>query len=370
MCVIMILKPNQTFPKDKFVNAVNNNEHGFGMLVRNSKKGGGNRFDEYSIYEEGQPVSPEEAYSLVDKHKSKFRVVHLRNNSAGEVNKGNVQPIKFYTDSEGNNHWFLHNGTAHKYALTRRTTYYSGVRTDASDHPEEEYAKSDSLRFCETFLFPLFNDGMSLNQKAFVNLVLKKEWGQTWGRAIIVRDTSKNDEPSVVDIGDPTWTEVDGVSVSNDSYFNNTIRGTVFEEKKKLEEEERRKKSVVVSRGQENFFPNGEESYPDTTSFQELNRKARTHAVDLNIMCKYVQSCNPQEMWSADGDFIAEGLWEKVGSITTKEWQKFFEVDPQSAAIFITHIVADAVDMEVEIDLLEDSLEQYESDEEKKNESV
>lgn len=134
MCKIIILEPNQEVPYAKLENAVFNNPHGWGVILKDTvaKKLEVKRFLDPS--EKG--TNPETVAKFLEKNKDVQRFLHLRFKTEGAVSMENVQPFcSYYTDKR--EVYFCHNGTLYEYTN------------------KQEPDKSDSFRFNAEILQPL-----------------------------------------------------------------------------------------------------------------------------------------------------------------------------------------------------------------------
>ncbi len=244
MCVICRFPKGYMPPKDILCNAVNNNPHGYGLIVKTDK-------NELIVIKDLPKESndPEVIYKLLEEHKQHERFLHVRWRTMGEVSLENTQPFQVM-DKDGHELWFMHNGTLSGYGSYGGTVWRGNqqVQTQGSE-------ASDSKTFAMTVLakiLPKFvgeNGVGDIQDKDFQDIILKYWTGNN--RGIII---SNRLEPFI--IGLTHWeiiktkeTKEDGEVIegeflaSNNDYFNRLSRGPLYElqerEKKRKEEEER-----------------------------------------------------------------------------------------------------------------------------------
>lgn len=259
MCVIIHMKPNTLIDRTAWDNAVNNNEHGFGMIVKvpNDDKNNNSKYDLILVKEfDEKGLSPEKLWEHVVNYKEYDRWIHLRYKTVGSVSEENVQPFLVYENKEENKiAYFMHNGTLNGY---KPSTYGdsklpfgfpSFVEVD-SDIKEN----SDTQNFSKYFLTPVIPSFYSTDigvgdytNKIFTTM-LETEWnsarqGGAKNRGIIISNYT-----SSVKLNPDLWTtyynseideetgEYDQFTVSNDDYLDQLVRGSLFD---KIESEKK-----------------------------------------------------------------------------------------------------------------------------------
>lgn len=228
MCVIIHLAAGATINKQQLFNAVHNNWHGYGVLLRDDDRLWLNKkFDK-------DGTNPEDVWKLIEDNKDIERYVHLRFSTRGATDEGNTQPFEVY-NSASRQVFFMHNGTLNS---------FGNHNTGASDTKE----------FCETVLSPalLRWDGeygkADYNDPMFYKLVVDKQWVSHSKGLFISNDL----DPLRIGAGwseykHPNHTSSGTVWVSNTEYFEKAIRGPIFqlqEDARKAREEEERKAKV------------------------------------------------------------------------------------------------------------------------------
>lgn len=252
MCVIFALGAGATINKTQLFNAVYNNWHGYGLILKDET----GRLQVLRGFDENG-TDPEVVWKLLEDNKDIERHLHVRHSTKGAEDESNVQPFGVYS-SNTRDVFFMHNGTLYPFGSNNST------------------GKSDTLEFCEKILTPslLRWDGTNgkgdYTDEEFYRLIMEKHWNNT-SMGLLV----SNDLP-YVRIGSgwsqykhPDETSEGEVFVSNTSYFDKVQRGPRFlvleelrrereaAEKSKQEREKAAKKdenSGVVEDDQERRF--------------------------------------------------------------------------------------------------------------------
>lgn len=236
MCVIFQLLPGYTLPKAVLANAVHNNPHGYGVIIKREGK--------ITVVKE-LPIDgndPEVIYKILKDNEDAERFVHVRWKTAGAISIENTQPFQVYND-RGREVWFCHNGT-----LNGFTPPYTH---NQAPNPHE---MSDSRKFAETILakyLPKFmgENGIADYQDDVMQELLIKAWSHGSKGLLISNDL----EPFFLGLSQwetiKTSEIIDGEEVqgsffaSNNDYFERLKRGPLHdrleEEKRKKEQEER-----------------------------------------------------------------------------------------------------------------------------------
>lgn len=244
MCVIMVCKPGIIPPYDKFKNAVLNNPHGWGLIMKaNGRLEVKRGFDE-------KGTDPEALYKLMDDNKDIERVLHVRWATEGDKNEENTHPFPVFS-SNTRDIFFMHNGTL--------TSYRPPAGITVND---DLYGASDSRRFAETKLGPLLlhlrgQNGNADYSDPLVREVLAKYW-EGVSKGILVANDLENmyfNPTAWTEIKYEEEVEVEGEKInltkewksSNNDYYNTLSRGPVYEEQKKAAEAERARTQVSMS---------------------------------------------------------------------------------------------------------------------------
>jgi len=248
MCVILWLQPGYTPPFAMIQNAVWNNPHGYGVLLKENKKIQCIR----DLPEDEN--DPDVIYKILKDNEDVERLVHLRWRTEGAVSMDNVQPFSVFKSNK-RDIWFAHNGTLNEYAPPKVTQgYQHNVHRPFGDlDTEESKLWSDSRRYCEFTLKPLLEvvhgaKGFADYTDPRVEKMIRKSFITNMSRGVLF----SADLPPML-MGD--WKDItegeNTFKTSNDTYFARLIRGKVWEaqetERKKKEDEERARKREVAT---------------------------------------------------------------------------------------------------------------------------
>lgn len=232
MCVIIALSPQATINKQQLYNAVYNNWHGYGLVLRDQN----NRIQVLKGFDE-LGTDPEVVWKLLETNKDIERYLHVRHSTKGAADETNVQPFEVYNSNE-RQVFFMHNGTL---------SSFGGAWNN-------DQGKSDTLDFCDKILAPALLRWNGPEGKAdytdadFYRLVVEKQWTSASTGLFV-----SNDLP-MLRIGGG-WSEYKHpddsssgeVHVSNTSYFDRIQRGPEFqrlENLRKVEEEKKKKEEM------------------------------------------------------------------------------------------------------------------------------
>jgi len=233
VCVIIHLSPNATMNKEHFYNAVYNNWHGYGVILKdgNGKLQVIKKFDP-----EGN--NPDDIWKIIKDNEDIERFVHVRHCTKGAADEDNTQPFELFA-SDTRNVWFMHNGTLHNFG---NFTANSG--------------KSDTIDFCEKVLEPSLGSWVGPNgigdytDPVYQALVVDKSWNNS-SKGLFV---SNNLEPQRIGLGWSEYkhgTDTQGqIWVSNTEYFDRCQRGPMFQ-KRELERKAKEAEEKEKQKGQE-----------------------------------------------------------------------------------------------------------------------
>ena len=236
MCGIIYLKPDEMIPYNLLENCVYNNPHGFGLILRD---GVNNKLEVIRRHQQGGN-DPKEIFELLEENKDVERVLHVRWKTHGEDNLDNTHPFTaYYSDSR--QIYFMHNGVLHDFKPKDGKIIWEGT----TRHEEPGESASDSKKFNDEFLAKTLLSWHGENGKADYHdpnfhMILEKFWGNGDNKGILV----SNDLP-VLFINSKAWKTIKHDKgeffASNDTYFNNLVRGPEFERRKRIKEAEEAK---------------------------------------------------------------------------------------------------------------------------------
>lgn len=324
MCVILHFEPNAEFDKDKFFNAVWNNPHGFGLVLRDPVR---KRIQIIRELNDKQENDPEYIWDLIQKNKDIERILHVRWASKGKVSLNNVHPFPVYNSDE-REIVFMHNGTLHMYAddKSNLTPDYSKMYGDFwADQFDDEIPKgdkSDSLNFAEQVLQPLLlsfkgENGQGDYQNPFFQTILDKFWGTSVNNGMLI---SNDLEPLRIGNGWSSFSS-DGKGpkchASNSMYFSNDLKRGPEKERREAEEKRNQKKSSKAP-------------WNTTHSANSNSRLAWSTAQMYQV--ESIGVTMSDEINKGMENFWAEDVWEgkglkELGYLTNEEWKAFVAND-------------------------------------------
>lgn len=322
MCVIFQLRPGYTLPKKLLDNAVNNNPHGYGIIIKRD-----NKLEVIKDTPENGN-DPDVIYKILKDNEDAERFVHVRWRTAGTISEDNTQPFKVYADEFGREIWFAHNGTLNEYA-TR--TYVNGVH-------QQNDGDSDSKKFAENVLIKYLpklkgDAGIADIQDRAIQDLLDKYWSNSYSnKGILICSDLDPYYFGLVNWKTINVKEViDGKEVhssffaSNDDYFERMKRGPLFEkleqERKKREEEEKAKNSPWAAIG---------------------GASSKDSPFSSGFLKKYGVSDKAKELLE-DFDFYDPDHYVGLSNLTYHEIKNVFDNlnsdDRASVALYITHFL-------------------------------
>lgn len=238
MCNIFWLEPKQMPTKLQVYNAVYNNWHSMGAVIRHhgKHKDGGDKLEVINHVPEKGEVDPKMVYELMGDNIDHQRIIHVRHNTAGKTDLSNCHPFKVF-ESKDDEIYFMHNGTLYTYK-----EMVNGVAVE--DGP------SDSLNFANKILIPLFEKLKNPDiNNTLTQTIINKFWAGN-NRGILI--SRQSEKPVLIDLQANPWKKVpgDGGSEfisSNNDYFTEVKRGPEYtrREAAKKEMEEKKRGNVV-----------------------------------------------------------------------------------------------------------------------------
>lgn len=234
MCAILYLKKTQMPLREQIDNAVYNNWHSYGLIVRI-----GEDLEVIKECPESGEVNPDDVWNLLEKYREYDRYLHLRHNTAGATSIENTHPFLVYDDGD-RKVWWMHNGTLYPFVSKKQETSNMGT-VKLVDDPD---GKSDTVNFAEQVITPLLEQLDGPNGKGDIkNPLLRKMIQANWtgsNRGLLVSNKEGSlfiDQWKMIDSGQ------DKFLASNDEYFTTVKRGPEFarrEESRKRIEAERK----------------------------------------------------------------------------------------------------------------------------------
>lgn len=244
MCVIIQLLPDRNIPLDMLSNAVANNWHGYGLMIKRDGKLEIIRKIPKDIDNPDTTRGIKEELDDILRDNDKFeRILHLRHQTVGSVTLDNCHPFTVFKD-ENAEVVFAHNGTLYEYRPAD-SKIADGISVKIND------TRSDSRVFAEEILTPLFNfakDG-KYTDPFFLKTVMKY-WSGVSNRGILVSNNQQT-----IFLNSSEWKNITvkddkkeyTIKVSNDDYFQKVTRGPIHEENKKKEEAARIKSNITTN---------------------------------------------------------------------------------------------------------------------------
>lgn len=215
MCVILHL-PKGTMPeKEHLFNAVHNNWHSWGIVLKDAE----GKMQMYKDCPEGGN-NPETIWAMLDNNKDIERALHVRHTTKGSTSFDNAQPFEVYSSNK-RQVFFMHNGTLNK---------FGGTYQQPSDI-------SDTRDFCNKILVPSLSRWHGENgeadylDKMYWEILLKDQWS-SYSKGLFI-----SNDLDILCIGDGWKKYNEGkngdILTSNTDYFDKITRGPVFEEREK-----------------------------------------------------------------------------------------------------------------------------------------
>lgn len=322
MCSIVQLLSGTMIDYEYLFNAMHNNEHGIGVLLKANGK-------IYTKKELPVKVDVDKFYKYLEENKDVERWFHLRNCSSGDVSKANVQPIQVYHSSK-RDVFFMHNGTIMNTQLVPESQK-SLIDIDINDNK-----LSDSVRFAMSKIAPVLlrtkgQNGMADIEDPFVQEILINRWQYGHGRGVLI---SSDQNPLL--LNSANWEKIknkDGTEflASNDDYFKELKRGTLYDERKREREAKEAKNTSIVKVNEQNsmFKKNGRDIH--SIEYPPFHHTLGLSEQVMDMLEEY-------DLYSPEG-YIA------LGYIDKSELYEMFKENPYDATtmfIYLTSYLKDA----------------------------
>lgn len=241
MCSIFRLPPGYNIPEELLFNAVHNNAHGYGVLLKENKR-------IQVISDMPTAPNPEAIYKILKDNDDVERWVHLRNQSRGAIVDTNVQPFCVF-NSNKRQVYFMHNGTINYISIPERIKSTLDVPVDTSNNSQD----SDSRQFAFGKLQPLLKslkgaNGVADLHEPIICEIIGSLWQHSHGKGVLI---SSDQDPFF--FNQSNWVNIDDKNggqflASNDEYFSKLVRGTLFDQReaeRKAKEEKEKPKSKL-----------------------------------------------------------------------------------------------------------------------------
>jgi len=321
-------------PRDALFNAVYNNWHSWGLIVKDAK---GKMMVTKEVPENGEN-DPEKIFKLLNDNVDCQRILHLRFATKGAVNEQNAQPFQVYNSSK-RQVWFMHNGTLGSFGPAYSANPPPDQVSDSFDYAEKQLSKA-LLHWTGE------NGKADYTDEAFYETVIKHSWTQQ-SKGILISN----------DLQDIFWGPTGGwqvfkqegddlpeILVSNDDYFKSVTRGPESDRRKKKLEEQR-----TASGQSEIPFANrqhgGTGGIIDKATF--LRSTLAKDPKVIQLLTTIWNDINLYEFKDA-ADF---------GHVTTEEWAAYVEKEePACIALLLEIMATHMYDARAEIMKLENDL--------------
>lgn len=248
MCNIMILKPGQMPSKKHLKNAVANNWHSYGLVTKVDGKLDIRRKVAEGLAEDGEEnmIDWEEVYNLLLDDIMYERYLHLRYVTAGANNAQNCQPVDIFYDGESHV-VFMHNGTFESY----KSRVYDSQK---GKWVEDLEGPSDTVNFANRVIIPYTSSTNFGTGKADINHDLYKRLIRAFwpndSRGLLIHSKQEAVTFGVwKKLPNDTSTGDGEILTSNDTYFDDVVRGPVLNReirRKELEEARLRAENKLV----------------------------------------------------------------------------------------------------------------------------
>lgn len=318
MCVIMHFAAGAMMNKDKFFNAVWNNPHGYGLILRDSN----NKIQLLKGFNE-EGTDPEVLWKLINDNKDIERFLHVRWATKGGTDESNVQPFPVFS-SNNREIFFMHNGTLSSFG---NSSYYNNGHGGYYRVTEND-GRSDTRHFCEEILTPALShwsgeNGLGdYNSEGFYKLIVDKHWSTGSTGLFISNDLA----PRRIGTG---WSEFNHPSddetsngviwVSNTSYFDRCQRGFHFqriEAERKAKEEAQKALTTTTKTYQKDV----DDSIPFL--YDDPNRPLKFSPAVFTKSAKVLSAIEEiVNKW----DFSDEKNVAALSNATYEEWVSFVE---------------------------------------------
>lgn len=319
MCVIMVCKKGIVPPYDKFRNAVWNNPHGWGLVMKDN-----NRLEIKRGFDE-KGTDPDDLYRIMCDNDDVERALHVRWATEGAKDLDNTHPFPVFS-SNSRDIYFMHNGTL------------SGYRPPVGITQDDDlYGASDSKRFAELKLGPLLlhlrgQAGNADYSDPLVKEVLSKFWDST-SKGLLISNNLENlyfnpsawsnikyeEEVTITGEDGPMKDTITKEWISsNNEYYHTLSRGFVYDERKKAEEAERARTTVSM---------HGPAGRPNSSDIKRLSCESfrSRHLIPSGRLAQLIDTTN---LHSADNINV-------LSALSIPEIENLCDDEPRASAMLL-----------------------------------
>jgi mRNA-degrading endonuclease HigB of HigAB toxin-antitoxin module len=361
--VIICLQAGASINKQQLYNAVFNNWHGYGLVLRDQN----NRLQILKGFDE-LGTNPEVVWKLLEDNKDIERYLHVRHSTKGAADETNVQPFEVYNSNE-RQVFFMHNGTL--------STFGGAWNNDQG--------KSDTLDFCDKILSPALLRWNGPQGKAdytdedFYRLVVEKQWTSNSTGLFV-----SNDLP-MLRIGSgwsvykhPDDSSSGEVHVSNTSYFDRIQRGPEFQRLENLKKAEEEKKKKEEMNSSVPFDPTNPNARTRSSIMQEWDGDQNGRSINTEVL-KFNNSnlAKSPKVLKALGDIVNTWDFEdpadiqKLTFVAYDEWISFIDNEGEWAvAALIEHLTQHYHKVFTQNILLQHEIEKLQNKQKKAEEKI
>lgn len=319
MCVIIVIPAGVSMPKEALYNAVYNNPHSYGLIL---KDGNGKTS---LVKDAPAEVDPALIEKLLNDNIDVKRYLHLRWATRGGKNLDNAQFFEVYHSGK-RTVYFGHNGTL--------DNKFGGLK---DDDPSDTKDFADKVVTKALLKWSGENGKADYIDSSFYDLIIKPQW-TNYSKGILV----SNDLDDLMfgpDINGWTNLTINGeklpIMVSNTDYFATVNRGP-----EKDRREAKRREEEAAKRGQETFqFRNGPiPSIADRTNLRTALNFARDMlSRDTKVLEAIKQMFNNLDITTREG-------LATLAYVSREEFQEFLAKNPSSTVIELLVLMSDALD--------------------------
>lgn len=333
MCSIFKLIEGYTLPYNLLHNAMHNNEHGYGIVLKDNTTKKSKLISELT-----DEPDVDKVYKILKDNEDIERWVHLRNQSAGKVSKENVQPFHVY-HSKSTDVWFCHNGTIYTDALK----YFEGIKEflPGEIKPGED---SDSRIFGLTKIAPFLQKFNGNIRDPFFIQYMMGLWQIGFGKGVLI---SNNSDPLV--LNPDRWEYIDDGGgnkffASNDDYFKTLKRGKLYDKQEAERKAKELRNRVSVYR-------------------PENSNDSKIVDISSSQFMEYYKISDDFKEAIGELDLYSDEHYAMLCFLSYSEILELFKTHTEDASVLFMQIVDTLKEKFVEIDALKRKLKELEEKE-------